>query len=64
MFGCGNGRPFKGKPLNPDKTVHDSATGDAGRDGYTRLSRASRETGTRYPLAEPDYRSGPRFSED
>jgi hypothetical protein len=30
--------------------VLDDATGDAGRDGYTRLSRADRESGIRPPV--------------
>jgi hypothetical protein len=41
---CG---PVKVPAENPDPQVLDNATGDAGVDGYTRLSRADRETGHR-----------------
>ena len=50
MFGNLRNVPEKVRPANPlpanDKR---SATGDAGRDGYTCLSRAERETGVRPP---------------
>lgn len=65
MFGYGRNAPCKAKALNPDPTTNTSASGDAGRDGYTVLSRADRETGARPPVgSQPDYRAGPRFSED
>jgi len=50
MFGRLRKVPKRVRPSNPlpenDKT---SATGDAGRDGYTCLSRADRVTGVRPP---------------
>ena len=65
MFGYGRNVPCKVNALNPDKKTTTSATGDAGRDGYSVVSRADRETGVR-PTAgsRPDYSHGPRFSED
>ena len=50
MFGKLRNVPEAVRPANPlpgnDKA---SATGDAGRDGYTCLSRADRDTGVRPP---------------
>lgn len=50
-------------PLEPNKMSDD--TGNAGLDGYTVLSRASRMTGERPPVGPetPEY-FGPRMSED
>jgi hypothetical protein len=47
-------KPFR----NPEERHYESSTGDAGRDGYTVLSRADRETNRRPPAdgAEPVYR--------
>lgn len=65
MFGYGRNVPCKADALNPDKKTMTSATGDAGRDGYSVLSRADRETGARPPVgSRPDYSHGPRFFED
>jgi hypothetical protein len=50
MFGNLRNVPERLKPANPlpaNKQI--SATGDAGRDGYTCLSRADRLTGVRPP---------------
>lgn len=65
MFGYGRNVPCKANALNPDPKSTTSATGDAGRDGYSVLSRADRETGARPPVgSRPDYSAGPRYSED
>lgn len=50
-------------PLPPNKMTME--TGNAGLDGYTVLSRASRFSGER-SLVGPSYedKEGPRFSED
>lgn len=65
MFGYGCGVPRKVKNLRPDDSKMTSATGNAGRDGYTVLSRADREMGTRPSVgSQPDYSAGPRYSED
>lgn len=65
MFGYGRNRPCKVDPLNPVEKKYDIATGNAGRDGYSVLSRADRETGARPPVGHrPDWSAGPRYSED
>ena len=52
--------PRKGFNRGDDKPVLDGATGDAGRDGYTRLSQADRASGYRRPIGtEPDYGRSP-----
>lgn len=49
-------------PLPPNRM--DSCTGDAGRDGYSRLSRADRYTDLRPAIGgTPDY-WGPRQTEE
>lgn len=49
-------------PLEPNAMAND--TGDAGADGYTVLSRASRFTGERPIIGgDPQY-EGPRLAED
>jgi len=50
MFGNLRNVPEAVRPANPlPDNQKTSATGDAGRDGYTCLSRADRETGVRPP---------------
>jgi len=50
MFGNLRNVPERLRRANPlPENVKTSATGDAGRDGYTCLSRAERETGVRPP---------------
>jgi hypothetical protein len=50
-------------PLEPNKMSND--TGNAGLDGYTVLSRASRITGERPLVGPEDYApEGPRMSEE
>ena len=46
------------EPLPPNATS--SASGDAGRDGYTALSTADRETGTRPSVGGVPVREHPR----
>lgn len=63
MF-IGFGRPRRNQPVDvpsvrPDNRPMRSDTGDAGRDGYTVVSRADRETGIRRPAGTPCY-EGPR----
>lgn len=54
MFGFFSKPVARAKDPRPVEPVLDSATGDAGRDGFTRLSRADRETGYRPPVgADP-----------
>lgn len=48
--------PRRGVNRRDDKRVLNHGTGDAGRDGYTRLSQASRESGYREPVGStPEY---------
>lgn len=52
--------PRKGfnHPTPEDQRELNAATGDAGRDGYSRLSQADRETGYRPPVrTEESYYS-------
>jgi hypothetical protein len=50
MFGRLRNVPEKIRPVNPlPQNEMTNATGDAGCDGYTTLSRADRETGVRPP---------------
>ena len=50
MFGHLRNVPEHIRPANPlPENAKNAATGDAGRDGYTCLSRADRETGVRPP---------------
>lgn len=52
-------------PANPlPMNKMSSNTGDAGQDGYTVLSRASRMSGRRPAIDRSPYPEGPRFSED
>lgn len=58
--------PVKVRPANPlPENKLSSDTGDAGRDGYSVLSRASRESGLR-PLSEGGVPvcQGPRMSQE
>jgi hypothetical protein len=56
--------PMEAKPLNPlPENAMSADTGNAGRDGYTVLSRASRATGERITVGDPRYEA-PRSSED
>lgn len=58
-------QPVEARPLNPlPEHAMQADVGDAGRDGYTVLSRASRFTGERYIAGtEPEY-WGPKLNED
>lgn len=47
MFGPSRNRPIKLDDPRPVDRVLDDRTGDAGRDGYTRVSQADRMTGQR-----------------
>jgi hypothetical protein len=50
MFGHLRNVPERVRPANPlPQNDMTAATGDAGRDGYTCLSRADRSTGVRPP---------------
>jgi len=50
MFGNLRNFPERVKPVNPlPPNKMNGATGDAGRDGYTCLARADRDTGVRPP---------------
>lgn len=59
-------QPVEAPPVNPlPLNAMSNETGDAARDGYTVVSRASRFTGER-PISgpnTPEY-EGPRLSED
>jgi hypothetical protein len=55
LFSFNRNDPNAGVRMNdprPEPRVTDAATGNAARDGYTRLSQADRETGQRQPLGE------------
>jgi hypothetical protein len=59
-------QPLDARALNPlpDARMLQADSGDAGRDGYTVLSRASRRTGERYISGtEPEF-LGPNLNED
>ena len=68
MFTYGFGRrcqPMKLDPARPDDPrVMDASTGNSGRDGYTRLSAADRETGKREPVGGQPVWPAYRSSED
>lgn len=59
----GNKYPTQLKPLRPVDRVNDDMTGNAGVDGFTRLSTADRETGYRPPVGE-QATAWPRYVED
>lgn len=63
-FGSGGpNQPTRVKPQRPEERHDDDCTGNAGLDGYSRLSRADRETGERQPAgaSEPQWS---RYVED
>jgi len=60
MFGFYRKPLPRAKDPRPVERVLDNATGDAGRDGFTRLSQADRETGYRPPVGD----AMPRYFED
>lgn len=59
----GNKYPTRLTPLRPVDRVKDDTTGNAGIDGFTRLSTADRETGYRPPVGE-QATAWPRYVED
>ena len=61
-FGCASkrNRPIDLPSKRPDERPTCSATGNAGRDGYTALSTADRETGNRPPVGGTPAWPGPR----
>jgi hypothetical protein len=67
-FGFGGGssrnRPIDLPSTRPDKRPMTSATGNAGRDGYTALSTADRETGIRPPVGGTPVRPALRTDQD
>lgn len=56
-------QPTRASDPHPVSRIDDDITGNAGNDGFTRLSRADRQTGFRPPAGEmtPVY---PRYFED
>lgn len=63
-FGSGDpNKPSRVTPKRQDERYEDDVTGNAGLDGFSRLSRADRETGHREPVgaADPQW---PRYVED
>lgn len=62
MFGTNKRNvPVKLDPANPlPPNQMDSATGNAGRDGYTTLSTADRQTGSRPSVGGTPVREHPR----
>jgi hypothetical protein len=57
-------QPVKLNDPRPVDRDYDSASGNAGRDGYSRLSQADRETGHRPPVGGEPMWPGLRFYED
>lgn len=56
--------PMEAKALNPlPDNAMQADSGNAGRDGYSVLSRASRATGERITVGDPRFEA-PRTSED
>lgn len=65
MFGFRRNQPIKvpdPRPVEP--LVLDEISGNAGLDGYTRLSIADRETGVRPPVEGDPVWPYPRYLED
>jgi hypothetical protein len=62
-YGARPNQPTRVKDPRPVERYQDDTTGNAGLDGFTRLSRADRETGYRPPVgqATPEW---PRNVED
>jgi hypothetical protein len=56
-------QPSRATDPRPVSRIDDDVTGNAGADGFTRLSRADRETGYRPPAGDmtPVF---PRYVED
>lgn len=55
-FGYGRNTLCRAPALNPEEPrVHDNTTGDAGRDGYTRLSAAEKSAPRNVPGTTPVY---------
>ena len=60
-------QPLEARALNPRDPTHERKpeTGNAGYDGYTVLSRASRRTGERFIVGSPEQEFyGPNLNED
>lgn len=58
-------QPVTVEPVKPDtRNLSSADTGNAGRDGYTVLSRADRESGVRPMVGGTPAPQGPRFQED
>lgn len=60
-------RPTPNTPIRvdnprPESRVHDNVSGDAGRDGFTRISQASRETS--HKPTQGGSLEQPRYFED
>ncbi|MCA1458095.1 hypothetical protein I6F35_33720 [Bradyrhizobium sp. BRP22] len=62
-FGPRPDQPVRVKDPRPVTRYEDDATGNAGVDGFTRLSRADRETGHSPPVGEQTS-VWPRYIED
>lgn len=56
-------QPCRVKPLRQEARHEDDVTGNAGIDGFSRLSRADRETGHREPVGAVEHQ-WPRYVED
>lgn len=58
-------QPIEIEPMNPlEPNAMANDTGNAGCDGYTVLSRASRQTGERPIIGGTPQYEGPRLAED
>ena len=64
FFASRRNQPVKVASKRPDERPLSSATGNAGRDGYTALSTADRETGLRPPVGGTPVWPGPRSNQD
>lgn len=51
-YGGNPNQPTRARDPRPVERHYDDATGNAGLDGFTRLSKADRETGYRPPVGQ------------
>lgn len=64
FFNFKRNQPIDVPSRRPDERPMSAATGNAGRDGYTTLSTADRQTGIRPPVGGTPVWPGPRINQD
>lgn len=60
---CRRNEPVMLEDRRPETRTMDNTTGDAGRDGFTVLSAADRETGIRPRIGGIPTYPGPRYED-